>query len=81
MTLEGDNGIPINVNDLLPLLSTVGVGPDPETLKQKESDWLDFFIAYFPSKNLSMTFAYADLGHITLTPDQHGFYLSLQASF
>ncbi len=81
VTLEGDNGVPVNVNDLLPLLSTAGVGPNPETLKQKESDWLDFFIAYFPNKNLSMTFAYADLGHITLTPDQHGFYLSLQASF
>ena len=61
-----------------------GTGLTPSlgrTLKQKESDWVDVFVAYFPSKNLSFTLAYAMLGDITITPDQNGFYLSAQASF
>lgn len=51
------------------------------TVTQKESDWYDAFIAFFPSKNLSITMAYAMLGNITLTPNQNGYYVSLQASF
>ncbi len=58
-------------------LSTL-TGP---TLSQKESDWRDAFIAFFPSKNLSITMAYAMLGNIVLTPHQDGYYISLQASF
>ena len=42
---------------------------------------MDVFVAFAPSKNLSFTFAYAMLGNITLTPEQHGFYASFQASF
>lgn len=51
------------------------------SLIQRESDWYDAFVAYFPSKNLSITVAYAMLGNITLTPNQTGYYISLQASF
>ncbi|MES2490493.1 MAG: DUF3034 family protein [Pseudomonadota bacterium] len=51
------------------------------SLTQHESDWYDAFIAFFPSKNLSITMAYAMLGNITLTPNQSGYYISLQASF
>jgi len=39
----------------------------------------DLFAAYFFSKNLSMTAAYADLGNIVIHNSQHGAYLSLQA--
>jgi hypothetical protein len=39
----------------------------------------DLFAAYFFSKNLSVTCAYADLGNIAIENDQHGAYLSLQA--
>jgi len=39
----------------------------------------DLFAAYFFSKNLSITAAYADLGNIAIENDQHGAYLSLQA--
>lgn len=39
----------------------------------------DLFAAYFISKNLSITAAYADLGNLVIKNDQHGFYLSLQA--
>jgi len=39
----------------------------------------DLFAAYFFSKNLAITAAYADLGNIAIENDQHGAYLSLQA--
>lgn len=63
------------------LLSGLGVALGETLTQLDEDDWMDFFIAYAPSKNFSMTFAYAILGNITLTPDQHGFYASFQASF
>jgi hypothetical protein len=39
----------------------------------------DLFAAYFFSKNLSLTAAYADLGNIVIKNNQQGAYLSLQA--
>ena len=71
----------LDLTGLQPTLDTLGLSNLSGTLTQNESDWFDAFVAYFPNKNLSMTFAYAWLGDITITPDQHGFYLSLQASF
>lgn len=49
----------------------------------KEKDYYDAFIAYFPNKKLSITAAYASLGDITVlnSTRQNGFYLSLQAGF
>lgn len=48
-----------------------------------EKDYYDAFIAWFPSKHLSVTAAWVALGDITvLNPTrQKGFYLSLQAGF
>jgi hypothetical protein len=67
------------------LLGTVtdalGLDNLDKTLTQHEDDWYDLFFAYAPNKNLSLTMAYAMLGNITLTPDQHGFYFSLHATF
>lgn len=49
----------------------------------KEKDAYDAFIAYFPTKNLSLTAAYVGLGDITVfnPKRQNGYYLSLQAGF
>ncbi|HET7569210.1 MAG TPA: DUF3034 family protein [Gammaproteobacteria bacterium] len=47
----------------------------------REDAWSDFFIAWFPSKSIALTAAYADLGSIATLPDQQGFYLSVQATF
>jgi hypothetical protein len=49
----------------------------------KEKDYSDLFIAYFPTKNISLTLAYAMLGDITvLNPKrQKGTYLSVQVGF
>lgn len=48
-----------------------------------EKDYYDVFVAYFPSKHLSVTLAYVSLGDITVfnPKRQEGVYLSLQAGF
>jgi hypothetical protein len=54
----------------------------PDNLRSfHEDDYWDVFSAWFPTKNLSMTAAYADLGQIAMKDNQHGWYLSLQGSF
>lgn len=46
-----------------------------------ESNWADFFVAYFPSKQISFTAGYAMLGSIATVQNQNGPYVSVQASF
>jgi hypothetical protein len=45
----------------------------------REQDAWDVFAAWFFSKNLSATLAYADMGNIVIRNHQRGAYLSLQA--
>jgi hypothetical protein len=47
----------------------------------REDDWYDFFIAYAPAKHVSLTLAYADLGHIVIDNRQRGLYASVQVGF
>ena len=51
----------------------------------RSEDWKDIFIAWAPSKNLSLTLAYVDLGVIvpatTAGRKQTGYYLSAQVAF
>ena len=51
----------------------------------RATDWKDIFIAWAPSKNLSLTLAYVDLGLIvpatTQSRKQTGYYLSAQVAF
>lgn len=50
----------------------------------REDDWKDVFVAWAPSKNLSLTLAYVDLGRIVpgIAPRrQTGYYFSAQAGF
>lgn len=47
----------------------------------RENSADDLFLALFPWKYLSLTAAYVDLGNIANRPDQHGLYVSLQASW
>lgn len=46
-----------------------------------EDHWWDLYLAYAPSKNLSVTLAWVDLGNIVIADDQRGYYLSVQAAF
>ena len=51
----------------------------------RSQDWKDIFIAWAPSKNVSLTLAYVDLGVIvpatTANRKQTGYYLSAQLAF
>jgi hypothetical protein len=47
----------------------------------KEDAWYDAFVAWAPTKHVSVTLAYASLGNIVLKDHQKAPYLSLQAGF
>ena len=47
----------------------------------REDDWFDVFLAYQPTRNVSVTVAYADLGNIVIRDHQRGLYASLQVGF
>ncbi|MBC7699974.1 DUF3034 family protein [Aquabacterium sp.] len=47
---------------------------------KEEAAW-DVFVAWFPTRQLSLTAAWLNLGNIVSKPDQQGLYLSGQATF
>jgi len=47
----------------------------------KEQAWKDLFIAWAPTKNVSLTAAYVDLGNIVGHERQTGAYLSIQLAY
>ncbi|MGF1545035.1 MAG: DUF3034 family protein [Parvularculaceae bacterium] len=47
----------------------------------EEDDAFDVFAAYFPTKHVSLTLAYVDLGDIALQGPQRGAYASIQVGF
>lgn len=49
----------------------------PDNLGLGEDDWIDYFITYIPTKNFSLTLAWAELGSIAGAADQRGLYLSV----
>ena len=53
----------------------------PDHLPFKEGNWYDLFVAWAPTKNVSVTLAYANLGNIVIKDRQKGTYLSLQVGF
>ena len=67
-------------NNLQSLGAAAGLGA-----ALREDDWKDIFIAWAPSKHLSLTLAYVDLGRIvpgiTNNRRQTGYYLSAQVAF
>ena len=53
----------------------------PNRLAFKEDRWTDLFVAWTPTKNVSLTLAYVDLGNLVIKDRQRGSYLSLQIGF
>jgi hypothetical protein len=47
----------------------------------EEEDWKDIYLAWAPTKNISLTTAYVDLGNIAVKDNQSGIYTSLQVGF
>ena len=70
----------VKPNNLQALGAAAGLGA-----ALREDDWKDIFIAWAPSKNLSLTLAYVDLGRIVPGITNHrrqtGYYLSAQVAF
>ncbi len=55
----------------------LAVGP----VVSQSSAWKDVFMAYIPNKSVSLTLAYAMLGHVAGIPNSNGLYTSVTASF
>lgn len=54
----------------------------PDNLSSfEEEDWAEVFVAHFPSKSVSLTAAYLELGDIAGQSDQSALYFSLQGAF
>ncbi len=54
----------------------------PDNLRfARESDWYDVFVTWLPTKWVSATLAYVDLGSIATRKHQEGVYASLQLGF
>ena len=47
----------------------------------REDAWKDVFVAFAPTRHVSLTVAYADLGNIVIRDKQRGVYASLQVGF
>ena len=60
------------------------LNPSPLGAGLKEDDWWDVFTAWAPTRNISLTLAYVQLGHIVpaiATKKQDGGYASAQLAF
>lgn len=54
----------------------------PENLAvSPEDEWKDFFVAFFPNKQVSVSAGYLDLGDVGLLGPQDGAYVSIQTGF
>lgn len=68
------------------LKDNIAVGAEfrskPDNLSAfREDNFYDVFVAYFPSRHVSVTLAHAALGQIADKRDQKGTYLSLQLAY
>jgi len=46
-----------------------------------ESDWRDVFLAWFPSRRISLALAFVDLGRIAARPGQDGLFVSINGNW
>lgn len=68
------------------LAKNLAIGAEYRTMPNnlgftKESDWKTAYIAWFISKNASVTLAYANLGTVATFKNQQGVYVSTQIGF
>ncbi|WP_460226512.1 DUF3034 family protein [Aurantivibrio infirmus] len=83
--LNDDKEIQIETSAAILFRRNLAVGfeyrqkPDNLSFAEEEA-WSDIFVAWFPSKNISVTAAVVDLGTIGLFEKQNGFYLSIQGA-
>ena len=54
--------------------------PDNLNIAREDNAW-DAFVAWAPTKHVSLTVAYVDLGNIVIRDNQRGWYASRQVGF
>lgn len=83
---RGSASLEIEGSAALLLHRTLAVGAEYRTKPNnlgiaREDDWWDLFVAWAPTRNVSVTLAYADIGNVVIRDDQRGWYLSVQLGF
>lgn len=83
---NNDYSIQVEASAVYMLSKDLVIGADYRTKPDnlgfaKEEDAKAVYVAYFPSKNISLTGAYVDAGDIALQGRQSGFYGSVQIGF
>lgn len=80
--LQLEGSLAIMLRDDLVLGGEVRTKPDNLGIPgfEEETAW-DAFVAWFPSRHLSLTGAWLNLGNIATKQGQRGFYLSAQGAF
>jgi hypothetical protein len=68
------------INRHLALGAEYRMKPDNLGIAKEEDAW-DVFLAWAPTKTVSVTVAYVDLGNIVIADNQRGLYASLQVGF
>jgi hypothetical protein len=78
--LEAEGSAALFLTDRL--IAGVEYRGKPDNLSAvRENEAHDAFVSLFPSKHLSVTAAYVDLGNVATHPDERAWYLSIQATF
>jgi hypothetical protein len=87
-TAQFEASIGLFLNDKTVIGMEYRTKPDNEIGGMKEDDWGDLFFAYFPTSNMALVLAYAELGDIAAEAtsgdfgeDQRGLYLQVQGNF
>lgn len=78
--LQWEGSLAVLLNDELAVGAEYRFKPD-NLSAFREDNFYDVFLAYFPSKSVSVTVAYAVLGQVADKRDQKGTYFSLQLAY
>lgn len=79
-TAQFEGSLAYLVNRNLAVGGEIRTKPDNLKFAHEDNAW-DIFAAWFITKNVSATVAYANLGHIAAQTSQSGAYVSLQVGF
>ena len=76
-SLEFEGSAAVLLHRTLALGAEYRTKPDNLNIADEDSAW-DAFLACAPSKHVSLTLAYVDLGNIVIADNQRGWYASVQ---
>ena len=76
-SLEFEGSAAVLLHRTLALGAEYRTKPDNLNIADEDAAW-DAFLAWAPSKHVSLTLAYVDLGNIVIADNQRGWYASVQ---